>query len=105
MNSDDASPTKIRERTDDDAEPVPKRLRSDAGPEENSALTTEVGRYSTENLLPPSHVLLPPPPPGTSVVDGPHIPREIDVGITEYVSKDAPKIEGIIKQRWRVPGV
>jgi hypothetical protein len=50
--------------------------------------------YSIDNLLPASHDLLQlssPPTPG--------IIRELDVGITEYISSDVPKIKGIIKQR------
>lgn len=57
---------------------------------------------SNENLLPPSHVLL-----GTSkpeVAPGGAMYRilETDVGISEYIASDVPKISGIIKQRYGI---
>lgn len=56
-----------------------------------------------ESLLPPSHVLLGTTPPLTSE-DGAMLRiMETDVGISEYIAKDVPKIEGIIKQRCVIP--
>ncbi|KAI0796737.1 pseudouridine synthase [Abortiporus biennis] len=53
-----------------------------------------------ETVLPPSHALLNAPKPECSP-DGTVLKiLERDVGISEYVGYDVPKIEGIIKQRF-----
>ena len=48
-------------------------------------------------ILPPSHALLGTPP--SFGEDGSLRIKETDVGISEYVGHDVPRIEGIIKQR------
>jgi tRNA pseudouridine13 synthase len=51
------------------------------------------------SFLPPSHALLGTSPPLQT--DGSSMARimEADVGISEYIAKGVPKIDGIIKQR------
>ena len=54
----------------------------------------------SDGILPPSHVLFNISKP-TSTSDGPmHRVLEADVGISEYIASDVPKISGIIKQRY-----
>jgi tRNA pseudouridine13 synthase len=54
---------------------------------------------TSENILPPSHSLLGTTPP-LQDEDGAIIRlMESNVGISEYIAKDVPKITGIIKQR------
>jgi tRNA pseudouridine13 synthase len=48
--------------------------------------------------LPPSHALLGVPPQESFTEAFPSL-SEGDVGISEYVDRNVPKIEGIIKQR------
>ena len=54
------------------------------------------------NILPPSHSLLGIAPPLQDENGAIIRLMESDVGISEYVAKDAPKIGGIIKQRYAV---
>ena len=55
-----------------------------------------------QNLIPPSHVLLETAPPAYSE-DGLLLRiMETDVGISEYIAKNTPKIGGIIKQRYGI---
>ena len=51
-------------------------------------------------MLPPSHSLLGVRPPEYSEDGSIQRIMETDVGISEYVGHDVPKIEGIIKQRY-----
>jgi len=51
------------------------------------------------NILPPSHSLLGIAPPLQDENGAVIRLMESDVGISEYIAKDAPKIGGIIKQR------
>ena len=53
-----------------------------------------------EVTLPPSHSLLGVRPPEYSEDGSIQRIMETDVGISEYVGHDVPKIEGIIKQRY-----
>ncbi|PFH52814.1 hypothetical protein AMATHDRAFT_73940 [Amanita thiersii Skay4041] len=52
-----------------------------------------------DHILPPSHALLGIPLP-VAPKDGPIKFMEHDVGISEYISRDVPQIEGVIKQRF-----
>ena len=52
-----------------------------------------------EGLLPPSHALLDTRPPVYGPDGSMQQIMETDVGISEYIGFDVPKIEGIIKQR------
>ena len=54
----------------------------------------------SESLLPPSHALLNAPPPVYGPDGAMQQIMETDVGISEYVGHDVPRIEGIIKQRY-----
>jgi hypothetical protein len=60
-----------------------------------TAVTSELGA----NILPPSHSLLGIAPPLQDENGSIIRIMESDVGISEYIAKDAPKIGGIIKQR------
>lgn len=68
-----------------------------SAPAENAEAITDEG---PENLLPPSHALLGLPPPACTPDGSMVCVMESDVGISEYVGHDVPKIEGIIKQRY-----
>jgi len=60
--------------------------------------------YNLENLLPPSRELLGLPPTPQIPPDGViHRTSEPDVGISEYIGKGLPTIQGIIKQRYECP--
>lgn len=50
-------------------------------------------------LLPPSHALLGVSQPGEADEDGFTQMLETDVGISEYVGRDIPPIQAVIKQR------
>ncbi len=74
------------EHDDDIVAPSPKRVKLDLS-------------LQTESVLPPSHSLLgiplPAAPPGQPINF-----TEADVGFSEYVARDIPKVEAIIKQRY-----
>jgi tRNA pseudouridine13 synthase len=62
--------------------------------------------YHLENLLPPSRELLGLPPIPQTPPDGVmHRTSEPDVGISEYIGKGLPMIQGIIKQRCVCPRI
>ena len=63
-------------------------------PPDSAILTTN------EIILPPSHSLLGTPPPLQDENGAIIRLMETDVGISEYIAKDVPKISGIIKQRY-----
>jgi tRNA pseudouridine13 synthase len=63
-------------------------------PPDSANLTTN------ETILPPSHSLLGTPPPLQDENGAIIRLMETDVGISEYIAKDVPKISGIIKQRY-----
>ena len=91
----------IRQRDIDDSQDgrSPKRTKLDQSVVPGAVLSTETIN-ELENLLPPSHVLLGASEP-TSTRDGSmYRIVEADVGISEYISCDVPKISGIIKQRY-----
>lgn len=95
----DTASTRERELDDSLEERSPKRTKLDdchSLNEDHTAPTTS----EEENLLPPSHVLLGLAKP-TAAADGSlYRISEEDVGISEYVSSDIPRIGGIIKQRY-----
>jgi tRNA pseudouridine13 synthase len=93
----ESSPT-IHERDDhnEDSERSSKRVKL-IDPGANATGDDDVPQVV--NPLPPSHALLGVPPP---ISDGLVFRiMETDVGISEYVGRDVPKIHGIIKQRFR----
>jgi tRNA pseudouridine13 synthase len=109
----------IREREDDEAqdrsakrsrledeltsaEPVSEltSATSVAVPTSSAVLEPTANSDEDEQILPKSHALLSAPShAGSGSGDNLRI-RETDVGISEYVGHDIPKIEGIIKQRY-----
>jgi tRNA pseudouridine13 synthase len=114
------SSSAVRERDNDDdlAERSLKRVKVDEalGVTDDTAMDTAENVSATitpaqkqtaavlsgtkeDSVLPPSHALLGAPRhAGSKSGDGLRI-METDVGISEYVGHDIPKIEGIIKQR------
>ncbi|KZW04076.1 tRNA pseudouridine synthase D [Exidia glandulosa HHB12029] len=78
-----------REHDDDADERPTKRVRVDDNDDETPMVVTVA-----EDVLPPSSALL------NLVRDDPNRVSEVDVGISQYISKDVPRIEGIIKQRF-----
>ena len=109
-----------RAREDDGAEalePAAKRLKtteSDNGLAEDSIVADLIAvaptpsgaepskpKYILEDLLPPSRSLLSSLNLPERPADRINFTMEADVGITEYVGKDVPAIQGIIKQRCR----
>lgn len=80
----------------EDIQPPAKRIKLDDGyhkPSESTEYTTCI-----VELLPPSWKLL--PKETLSNDSQPSHIEEVDVGISEYISKSLPEIQGIIKQRW-----
>jgi tRNA pseudouridine13 synthase len=63
------------------------------------ALTTSASTIVKETILPPSHSLLGTSPPLQDESGAIIRLMESDVGISEYIAKNVPKIAGIIKQR------
>jgi tRNA pseudouridine13 synthase len=63
------------------------------------APTTSAPTIVKETILPPSHSLLGTSPPLQDESGAIIRLMESDVGISEYIAKDVPKIAGIIKQR------
>lgn len=103
-----------RPREDDELqdERAPKRFKpSEDEPHQADAVTTtgessqrQLLLYNLENLLPPSRELLGLPPTSQIPPDGVmHRTSEPDVGISEYIGKGLPAIQGIIKQRYECP--
>jgi tRNA pseudouridine13 synthase len=95
------------EPLDNTAEAPPlKRIKIDdtaAEPDVQTATpppATVVPNELGANILPPSHSLLGIAPPLQDESGAIIRLMESDVGISEYVLKDAPKIGGIIKQRY-----
>lgn len=112
----------VREReSEDDGGPSPKRTKVDepsqeAPPEIDTVMDTDTAPTTSsepaaklpgpsietvedEAILPPSHALLRAPRHIGSHSGADLRIMETDVGISEYVGSDIPKIEGIIKQR------
>lgn len=108
-----------RPREDDELqdERAPKRFKpSEDEPHQADAVTGsattgegsqgQLHLYNLENLLPPSRELLGLPPASQIPPDGVmHRTSEPDVGISEYIGKGLPAIQGIIKQRYECPWI
>jgi tRNA pseudouridine13 synthase len=109
-----------REREDDDheaLEPAAKRVKTEDGdngvaedfidadtdPIAVAPISLEADqskpKYIVEDLLPPSRSLLSSQDLYERPADRVNFTMEADVGITEYVGRDVPPIQGIIKQR------
>ena len=101
-----------RPRDDDDeyaGVPSQKRTRLDDSEQANEDVTmtdaAEVAEAApaeekkVESLLPPSHAFLGAPEPVYTPDGSMQRIMETDVGISEYVGHDIPRIQGIIKQR------
>jgi tRNA pseudouridine13 synthase len=91
-----------REQSDINSDRPPKRSKTGDSRAGSPTTASGFGRDSgssaqVDSPLPPSHVLLGIPP---SSSDG-FVFRieERDVGISEYVGRNVPKVDGIIKQR------
>ena len=67
--------------------------------EEQDNMDVDAADAGPESLLPPSHALLSTKPPVYGPDGSMQQIMETDVGISEYIGFDVPKIEGIIKQR------
>jgi tRNA pseudouridine13 synthase len=107
--------TSIREREEDDSlgrSPKRSRTEGEAGADglgdlaDATALTIgetsiegETNQSESPSVLPPSHSLLSAPRHVAESEGSELRVMETDVGISEYVGHDIPKIEGIIKQR------
>jgi tRNA pseudouridine13 synthase len=96
-----ASVVHEREQDDGDVERYSKRTRLEEpqpadDPAEKPGETDQAAEH--EHILPPSHALLGIPLPVVHE-DAPINFLETDVGISEYIGRGVPKIEGIIKQR------
>jgi tRNA pseudouridine13 synthase len=105
MDTDPApSATRKREGEDVELENSPKRARIDLQESATDAPTitpteTIAATLSEhDTILPPSHALLGIPSPEMKGEENLRI-LESDVGISEYISRDIPQIQGIIKQR------
>lgn len=89
-------------------EPPPKRLKVEDNAEEpkiapEQSVTLPIvssDSASVATILPPSHSLLGTAPPLQDESGAIIRLKESDVGISEYIAKNAPKIGGIIKQRY-----
>ena len=89
-------PSVLEPDLDSSVQPASAPAVSDPADHKNAIAPTDT---EAENLLPPSHVLLGTTSTTTSK-DGTMLRiMETDVGISEYISKNVPRIEGIIKQR------
>ena len=107
----------VRPREDDELqdERTPKRLKlledephqADiivGGPTADEKVQDQIHVYNLENLLPSSRELLGLPVTPQIPPDGVmHRTSEPDVGISEYIGKGLPMIQGIIKQRYVCP--
>jgi len=100
--STESAPTRERELDDSqDGRPL-KRTKLDESstePQTSGALSKET-YIKSENLLPPSHILLGTSKPAFTPDGNTYRILETDVGISEYISRDVSKISGIIKQRY-----
>lgn len=87
-----------REQDDEDMERYAKRSRLDEPEPAGETLAKTEDPVSHQHVLPPSHALLGIPLPVISKDTAINF-LESDVGISEYIGRGVPKIEGIIKQR------
>lgn len=93
-NTSEAPPLK-RLKVDDTVE----ELNTDPSEILSTAPSDSVHSAAKETILPLSHFLLGTAPPLQDESGAIIRLMESDVGISEYISKDVPKISGIIKQR------
>jgi hypothetical protein len=97
------SSTRARDEGEETLAPSPKRAKLDGphGRDEDVAMldAPEVTEKAAESLLPPSHALLNAPSPVYTDDGSMQRIMETDVGISEYIGHEVPRIEGIIKQR------
>lgn len=104
-----SSSSSIREREQDEENPDSTRYAKRTKLDEPQSLDNTVGDAMEEtaetastpehsHILPPSHALLGIPLP-VMQKDAAMTFMETDVGISEYIGRGVPKIEGIIKQR------
>lgn len=93
----------------DSKSPLTRKLDLGESEESRPPKRTRVNESSTEereqeeiseSILPPSHVLLGTSAPSLAPDGLIHKILETDVGISEYIARDIPKISGIIKQRY-----
>lgn len=93
-----------REREPDDSQDgrSSKRTKLDDSVADSKALGEILSKEDTasDDILPPSHVLLNVSRPTMTSDGSMHRIVEADVGISEYIARDVPKISGIIKQRY-----
>ncbi len=102
QREEDADPSRSPKRTKIDAEDNVEQDVTMTDPESSTNPATdlsEVPPKEPDSLLPPSHVFLNAPPAVYTPDGSMQKIMETDVGISEYVGHDVPKIEGIIKQR------
>ncbi|THG97146.1 hypothetical protein EW026_g4807 [Hermanssonia centrifuga] len=103
QREEDADPSRSPKRTKLDAEDNVEQDVTMTDPESSTNPATdlsEVPPKEPDSLLPPSHVFLNAPPAVYTPDGSMQKIMETDVGISEYVGHDVPKIEGIIKQRF-----
>lgn len=102
-----AAPSAKRQKVENDAssssapieEAGEKRVEASSAPLEATDAAPSAIPEEPESLLPPSHSLLGTKFSSQPSADGHVRILETDVGISEYIAKDVPKIDGIIKQR------
>ncbi|KAI0959504.1 hypothetical protein AcW1_004311 [Taiwanofungus camphoratus] len=90
-----AKRTKVDENANRDVEIDTGEVTTDAVEQTSSSENKE-----HESMLPPSHALLGAPAPVYTADGSMQRIMETDVGISEYIGHDVPRIEGIIKQRF-----
>lgn len=92
-----AKRTKVDENANRDVEIDTGEVTTDAVEQTSSSENKE-----HESMLPPSHALLGAPAPVYTADGSMQRIMETDVGISEYIGHDVPRIEGIIKQRFEM---
>lgn len=97
MDAPTAGSSRPRPLDDPGSTPESKRVKT-SHPVDEPEPAIPKPSYDVQGLLPPSLALL-----GieeqTLQADGHPVTREVDVGISEYISAGVSKIEAIIKQR------
>lgn len=98
------STTRSREEDDETHTRSPKRTKLDEieqpADAQDVVMVDAVTEEAVESLLPPSHALLNAPAPVYTADGSMQCVMETDVGISEYIGHDIPRIQGIIKQRY-----
>ena len=105
MSTTKSAPARERELDDSQDGRSPKRTKLDeslSDPKASGVILLKETHtdLESENLLPPSHVLLGTSEPTFTPDATMYRILEADVGISEYISRDVPKISGNIKQRY-----